>query len=432
MASLFEWRLFWALSMKSNVKIGFLGSMNSMPMTYALKFKGDGFDVRYVVESDSDNYLMRPEHQYPKLLSYPYPEWIVEIPWVNNLINYGLLPYSNRAAVDAMADRDVIFLNDYGIALAPWLPKHSIKVALSSGGDIDQTCDWSIVPSQARAALPGFLRPLWWLFSIRRTLIQRRGLRLCSAVSYFPEGLNPSGDDLLQNLVPQPPWKIIPRYDVSFHAVGTSLAETHRRQLTEILVGVRFKINTVKGAEIEYKGNDIILRALSVYRRRNPSVKIHLIRKGDAIDIQAAEKLCEELDISGSVIWHEPMPLESLFDLYRQSDVCIDQVGSHWMGAIGCYALHLGRPLIANARPEVMERFWGEKSPVLNAVNESQIVNHLIDCEDPCRRALMGFEGNRFASMHLDVGKTYEKLKDFVVASTAKKSKCDLFFASAD
>ena len=34
------------------------------------------------------------------------------------------------------------------------------------------------------------------------------------------------------------------------------------------------------------------------------------------------------------------------------SDVCFDQVGSHWIGAVGVYALLLDKPLIANYSDE--------------------------------------------------------------------------------
>ena len=400
--------------MIERIKIGFLGSMNAMPMTYALKFFEDGFDVKYVVEAKKNNLLMRPEHQFPRKLSYPYPSWIREIPWENNLLKYGLLPYSNPEAIKAMADRNVIFLNDYGIALARHLPKDAIKIALSSGGDIDQTCNWEVIQTQAKSALPRKLRPIWWALALRRALMQREGLKHCRAISYFPKGLNPDGDAIIDKIVNPSAQILIPRYDVNFEAAGTSMLPQHDRHLSEILVAVRFKIITPKGTEIEYKGNDIILRALAEYRKRNSRVKIHLIRKGELSDLKVAEQLCKDLNLDSNVVWHEPMPLPDLFRLYQKSDVCIDQVGTHWMGAIGCYALHMGRPLIANARLEVMEPFWGEGSPILNAKNEAQIIDHLIRCEDPVSRAEIGLAGHVFAQKHLDVSVTYEKLKRFL------------------
>lgn len=384
-----------------------------MPMTYALKFKDDGFDVRYVVETERDNYLMRPEHQFPSKVSYPYPDWIKEIPWENNLLKYGLLPYSNPEAIQAMTDRDVIFLNDYGIALAPHLPKRAIKIAISSGGDIDQTCSWAIIESQARSALPHKFRLAWWVLAIRRTLIQRSGLKHCQAISYFPKGLNPDGDMLIEGITNSFAPFLIPRYEVNFEAAGTSMKPQHDRTLSEILVPVRFKITTAKGTEIEYKGNDIILRALAKYRERNSQIKIHLMRKGDPQDLELADRMCSDLDLKKNIIWHDPMPLADLFRLYEQSDVCIDQVGTHWMGANGCYALYIGRPLITNARPEIMESFWGSKSPILNAKNERQIIDHLIHCEDPANRREIAAAGHAFARNYLDVNVTYQKLKHF-------------------
>ena len=64
--------------------------------------------VRFVVESDSNDLLMRPEHQFANEVQYPYPSWIREIRWKNDLLNYATLPWSNREVVKVMADRDVV------------------------------------------------------------------------------------------------------------------------------------------------------------------------------------------------------------------------------------------------------------------------------------------------------------------------------------
>lgn len=49
-----------------------------MPMQYALQFKQDGYDVKYIVDVDKEDTLSRPECQFSEI-PYPYPEWIEEI-----------------------------------------------------------------------------------------------------------------------------------------------------------------------------------------------------------------------------------------------------------------------------------------------------------------------------------------------------------------
>ena len=55
----------------------FLGTMNAMPMMYALELRRMGCDVIYFVDVSSSNTLSRPENHFPSI-GYPYPDWVVE------------------------------------------------------------------------------------------------------------------------------------------------------------------------------------------------------------------------------------------------------------------------------------------------------------------------------------------------------------------
>lgn len=396
-------------------RIGFLGSMNAMPMTYALKFRRDGFDVRYVVEAGRDNFLMRPEYQFRQQVSYPYPDWIREIPWPNNLRHHATLPYSNRAAVEAMRDRDVIFLNDYAMALAPWMPRQAVLVALSSGADIDVWCQWGLAFRRARSGPRKWAYPLRLPLELWRTRLQRRGLQRCRTICYFPRGLNPIGDRLISELCgPDAAQRTIERYDMDFIAAGARRAPLPRRELSTVLVPVRFHMLPMPGNEGEHKGNDKILRALARYHQRRPPVRFHLFDKGPKQDLERAHRLCHELGLDDCVVWHQPVTLSQLLDMYEQADVCIDQVGNHWMGAIGFHALYMGRPLIANARPDVFAREWGPRTPILQATTEDEIVDHLIRCEDLGFRERIALEGHRFAVEHLDAEGVYQRIRSSI------------------
>lgn len=397
-------------------RIGFVGSMNAMPMTYALKFRRDGYDVRYVVESGRDNFLMRPEYQFREQVAYPYPQWIREIPWPNNLRHHATLPYSYRAAVEAMQDRDVVFLNDYGLALAPWMPEPALRVALSSGADIDVWCQWGLAFRRAHSGRRKWAYPVRLPLELWRTRLQRQGLRQCRTICYFPRGLNPIGDRLISELCgPDAEQRIIERYDMDFVTAGARRAPVLRRELTDVLVPVRFHMLPMAGNELEHKGNDKILRALARYRLRRPSLRIHLFDKGPEADLKLAHQLCQELGLVEGVTWHQPVSLAQLLDMYEQSDVCIDQVGNHWMGAIGFHALYMGRPLIANARPDVFERQWGRSTPILQATTEGEIVEHLIRCEDLAFRERVALEGHKFAVENLDAESVYQRMRSSIM-----------------
>lgn len=403
-------------------KIGFIGSMNAMPMAYALKFKRDGYDVRYVVEAPAHDHLMRPEYHFTRDITYPYPDWIVEIPWRNDLVAQAATPWTHRRAAESMADRDIVFCNDSSLALAASLPSHVVCVALSSGSDIDVFGRWSMAFALSAQIRRRWLYPVRLALELARVGLQRRSLKRCDVICYFPAGLNPLGDRVVQEMAQRARRPtVVERYDVNFESVGVQRLPVPVRPLKKILVPVRFNMNPAPGGEFEYKGNDIILRALASYRKRRPDIEIHLIDKGPAADLAAARQMCVDLGITSNVTWHQQMPLAELLALYADSDVVFDQVGKHWMGAIGCYALYMGRPLIANARLDAFGRLWGHDTPILDATREDQIVSHLIRCEDQSERQRLAEAGHEFAQQHLDTESVYQRLKDASLRALSEK-----------
>lgn len=397
------------------LKIGFIGGVNAMPMGYALKFLKAGYDVKYIVESDSENYLMRPEHQYSADIIYPYPDWINEIQVPYTLIGHAFPRKTYQAIYSKFSDRDVIFLNDFGLALAPFLPPNAKLIALCSGSDLDVFCSYRAVWSYAITIRRKWLIPIVYTFGILRAFNQRRGLKKCSAISYFPKGLNKIGDDIINEITNNnPKISLIPRYDVNFNGTGIKFHPIARRFLKKILVPVRFNINPVTGSSFEYKGNDLIIEALAKYKLRNKAIEIKFFLKGPTPDITIAKKMCEELGLSENVEWLNPMPLPELLQHYYDCDICFDQVGSHWMGAVGLYALYSGRPLIANARPDVFRKMWGDETPILQASSIDEIYEHLVRCEDFEYRQDVSKKGHEFAVAHLDTEAVYIKLAAFI------------------
>lgn len=385
--------------------------MNAMPMAYALKFVRDGYDVRYVVDAPAGDTLMRPEFHFPSEVAHPYPDWILELPWSNTLLNHATAPWSHRAGLQAMSDRDIVFLNDASLALGAWLPRTAMCVALSSGSDVDLYTRWPLAFSLASRTRRRWLYPVRLALELMRTALQRNGLDRCEVICYFPRGLNPVGDAVVARQIRRGKARhVVERYDVNFAATGVWREPLHDRPLSEIVVPVRFNMRPPPGNEFEYKGNDRILRALAAFSRRQPALRVHLFEKGDPEDLRLARQMVRELGLEPHVIWHKTMPLRDLLQLFAASDLVFDQVGSHWMGAIGCYALYMGRPVIANARLEVFGRLWGDEIPILDACTEETILQHLIRCEDLEFRRRIAEQGHGFAVRHLDTESAYRRL----------------------
>lgn len=398
-------------------RIGFIGSVNAMPMGYALKFIRDGFDVKYVVDAPRENLLNRPEHHFPRQIPYPYPSWVREHK-VRKTLLFRSLPFRDTSLIRSeMRDCDVIFLNDYGLALAPFLHSGARLIALSSGGDVDVLCDYAYAHEVAGIARGSLRYPLVLGLELLRTFWQRQGLFRCEGICYFPPGLNRKGDRIVAEAAMRSGAWFVPRYDVNFDAANIGYSLPRNGLLRKILIPVRINIDPDPSYAFEYKGNDVIIKALGIYRQRNPGIEVHMVRKGRPRDLEIASALVRECGLEANVVWHDEMPLAELLALYKGCDVCFDQVGSHWMGAVGCYALYSGRPLIANARLDVFSPLWGADVPILNAVSAEQIVEHLVSCEDYDFRKALAIRGHEFALRHLDNEATYARIKSRILGS---------------
>jgi glycosyltransferase involved in cell wall biosynthesis len=310
-----------------------------------------------------------------------------------------------------MQDRDIIFLNHYGLAVANKLPHDARLIALSSGSDIDVYCNAKAIWPNSFDIRRKWLWPASLALNMLRTIRQKTGLRRVSAIIYFPPGLNVVGDKIIKSeLKNRPDVVFSPRFDVDFYSTGTRFEPVRSGGIKKILVPVRFNMSPNSGNKFEYKGNDIIIEALGRYIKRNNSAQIFLVNKGPQEDLSRARQLCDIHGISKQVVWLDQMPLMDLLDHYYESDVCIDQVGSHWMGAVGAYALFCGIPLIANWRPDVFEIVWGKDAPIMQAKSVEEIYAHLMKCENSSYRNDLSIRGHKFANDFLSAEATYNNI----------------------
>ena len=98
-----------------------------------------------------------------------------------------------------------------------------------------------------------------------------------------------------------------------------------------------------------------------------------------------------------------------LLKLYNRSDICFDQVGKHWVGAIGGYALWLGKPLIANIERPIKSGVWPTNNPILNATNDVDILNSLIKLNNNEFRQQKSMESKEFAENYFS---SYKLIND--------------------
>lgn len=399
----------------------FMGSMNAMPMMYALELKKKGYDVIYIVDSPKKNILSRPENHFPDIC-YPYPEWILEIILPSQIL-LPLFPklyariYQKR--INAITKKEIgcFVLNGFFSSLAPYLNRASSIVNLSHGSDLDV---WANIDNIVILAQNFENRSIFKFLPHKLTMrlikhivhVQYFGYKRSNTIVYFPQEFNPNGDKVIQRLVKQGV-QYVSRYDISFEPLKKQTRE-FKSPSGELIIfsGVRFSFKTFPDGNIgENKGNDIIIEGIAKYYLTNPNTQVHFIEKGE--DVQFAKELCQKFAIDKIVVWHKEMPLKELLALYEHSDICFDQVGCHWIGAIGGYALWLGKPLIANANTAVRSGAWPKDHPICTAKNAEEVCNWLIKLQDVELRKQISESSKQFVERYMGPEMLLSRLFDF-------------------
>jgi glycosyltransferase involved in cell wall biosynthesis len=393
----------------------FIGNMNAMPMTYALHLRECGWDVTYFVDTAPTDKLSRPEFRFPNI-GYPYPDWIIERP-IASLLVAALSPaFALRDIVEKLRAADVVFLSGLYLTMQRFLRSTQVVFYISHGSDLDAWCNRDSIEGLSKlfsgriGRLPARLMVG---FVVRRMI---RSLRHVSVALTIPAGLSEPGDRVLARELQGSEVLRIPRFDISLadlpapHEIRIAPVESTLR----IICGTRHTFRLHPGVtDTENKGTDVIIRALARYARsgRHP-VEIHFFEKGH--DLQEAKRLCEVEGLSPHVVWHAEMPAQEYIELHQHCHIAFDQVGSHWLGAVGMYAMYLSLPLIANSCGEVLDRYWGESSPICHARSEEAILEWLIRLEDPVTRRSIGERSHRFAFKHFGGTRVTQRILDLI------------------
>lgn len=389
--------------------IVFMGSMNAMPMMYALELKKLGYEVIYFVDIKKSDILSRPENHFPDI-DYPYPSWIIELVLPSQI----LLPLFSRlfAALYERRIRRVtkktvgcFILNGLFTSLSPYLSGNSNKIALSHGSDLDvwaKTGDTEelvngIENRSIFKYLPKKIKKNVINYIVKKQYI---GYQRSNTVLYFPIGFNVAADRIIRQLT-NLGVKYVPRYDISFEPTrGQSRDFKQASGKIQIFSGVRFLYRTFPdGDKGSSKGNDLIIEGIAKYFSVNPNIQVHFVEKGE--DVQFAKELCRQHGLEQVVVWHKEMPFMDLLTLYRESDICFDQLGAHWIGAIGGYALWLGKPLIANAESAVRSGIWPVNNPVCSARTSEDVYEWLVRLEDPKFRRNVSENSKAFVEVYM-------------------------------
>src|SRR5262249_26097314 len=152
---------------------------------------------------------------------------------------------------------------------------------------------------------------------------------------------------------------------------------------------------------LNFKGTDVLVKGLGEFARRFPAAEWELLLPRKGKDLDATERLAAEQGVAGRVRWVEEISQREVLEEDVNADIVVDQLGQSVVGMGGLDAMATGRPLLANGRPEIMERFLGVVSPICQAASPSEVCTQLERLVNhPEERRRIGLASRAFVEKH--------------------------------
>jgi hypothetical protein len=348
-----------------------------MPYMFSKEMRKKKKDVTLYLDAPPEFKLDRPE-AYDKTLVLPFPDWIKEIP--PGSINFHKLRLPQiffGKFIKELNTYNIAVLNGMWIALAPHLEKQVKIYALCAGYDIDTLADPESSEKIVKNALERnrLLHPFKFLLGAyykRAIRQQRKGIERADGINYYPSGISKRGDDIIASIKGDKKYKRLELRGFPVEDFRYSEVDVNKDKFTILNFTRFFFLNNDR----ENKRNDIMLYGIGLFLKEigfKQNVEVLFFDKGDKPSLAKAKEIVEELQYSEFVTWLDEVSQEELFaKIVPNCDVVFDQLGSQWIGA-GAFVMAMGRPVIANGRPEIFEPLTGEKSPVCQATTPEEV-----------------------------------------------------------
>ncbi|WKD56768.1 D-inositol 3-phosphate glycosyltransferase [Corynebacterium capitovis DSM 44611] len=142
---------------------------------------------------------------------------------------------------------------------------------------------------------------------------------------------------------------VTPGADTDLFTPGTNRnTELARRQLG---IPLRSKVVAFVGRLQEFKGPQVLLRAVGELLRREPALDVRVVlcggASGSGASVEAYRKLAEEEGIGGRVRFLGPRPPEELVAVYQAADVVAVPSYNESFGLVAVEAQATGTPVLA-------------------------------------------------------------------------------------
>jgi glycosyltransferase involved in cell wall biosynthesis len=395
-----------------SLKIGFYGNANNYPFILARAVRALGHEVVFLVASAER--LNRPENLFADIPP-PYPAWIIDVS--HRFRWHCLVPCLGRKSViDRLNSCDCAILNEEGPALAG-----DLRIpygVLLTGSDIEVFAN----PALAETLKPQVFNKPKWASRLSRHFIptevvmrrlvmpQRAGIKSARFVAFLPRGLVPKADRLLEEIGVSPARRIEFQFtDSNFEPFAPPPTNVIPRLFSATRLNWIVQ-PTETLTPLDLKGSDKMLLGIAQFwRQTNRKLDIHLVRKGR--HVAETLSLAAELGIQDQITWHEEMTQEDVREQFRQADIVLEQFGSSAVGMAGFDAMALGRPLIANGRPEVLSLITGEVSPICQASTPEEICAQLVRLTQSSEERLrIGLAGRKYVQTHFSAESAARRL----------------------
>lgn len=377
------------------MRLGFIGNTNNYPLMLARAMQELGHEVTFIVSSSES--LNRPEYRYPDI-GTPYPSWIRDLGHIR--LRDVMMPGSaaKRRIREILKGCDAVIANDFGPMFLPGLGIPGI--ALLTGSDLYAHAS---VDAYKRGAsqywrFPALLRKLTnWVYVTRLANPQRAGIRSAVGVAYFPRGILPSSDAILDELGVPDERRI---FNLMTDVDAIRYLRPPSNKTFRVFCGSRISWASLAppGTKelVDYKGAEIMVRGLALFVDcTGTPIQIRLVKKG--MHLRETVQLIDELGLQKHVVWLDEMTQVEIREEYAQADVVFDQLGNGTIGMVTADAMACGRPVIANGRPEILEPLLHVPSPICQAKSPEEVRDQLVRlASDPIERERIGIASRRY------------------------------------
>jgi hypothetical protein len=204
-----------------------------------------------------------------------------------------------------------------------------------------------------------------------------------------------------------------------FHYLGSDIRGKTPEQLAygrradAQIVGSFDALRWVPEAEMIPPGLDLSPFTPRPPSDRNRPLVVHApsdrVKKGTEYVIAACEQLGVDLEIV------EGLPHEQARERYALADIVVDQLNAGWHGVFALEAMALGKPVVVNLKPEVVEqaeRAYGTKVPLVPATKESLVEALRPLVESPELRRRIGAASRAYVEQVHDIDRIADRLVD--------------------